>query len=166
MTNPFGPGTDLLARVQEISDALLPVLQAFREELGAERANEIAARGLAQWRRRLAAAASERVVGSPRDCWEKAAAETFESAEGTVEVAELAEGNDAIRFAVTGCRLAEFFRSIGEPELGFELGCAHDLAQTEALGRGEVVLERHGTLMTGAPACDFLYRFADPGASK
>lgn len=166
MTNPFGPGTDMVTRVQAITDALLPVLQAFRDELGAERANEIAARGLAVWRRRLAEAASGRVVGSPRDCWEKAAAETFEAAEGTVEVAELSEGKDSIRFAVTGCRVAEFFRSIGEPELGFELGCAHDLAQIEAFGRGEVVLERRGTLMAGAPACDFLYRFGVPGASK
>jgi hypothetical protein len=166
MTNPFGPGTDLLERVQTITDALLPVLQAFRDELGAERANAIAARGIAEWRRRLAEAASERVVGSPRDCWEKATADTLESAHGTVEVAELSEGKEAIRFAVTGCRIAEFFRSIGEPELGFELGCAHDLAQVEAFGRGEVALERHGTLMAGAPACDFLYRFADSGPSK
>lgn len=166
MTNPFGPGTDLFERVQTIADALLPVLRAFREELGAERANAIAARGLAEWRRGLAAGASERVVGAPRDCWEKATAETLETIDGTVEVSDLSEGRDAICFAVTGCRLAEFFRSIGEPELGFELGCAHDLAQVEALGRGAVTLERRGTLMTGAPTCDFLYRFGTPGGDE
>jgi len=166
MTNPFGPGTDLVAHMKEMTDLLLPVLRAFRDELGPERANAIAARGFAEWRRHLAQAASERVVGSPRDCWEKATAETLETVDGAVDIEDLSEGPEAIRFAVTGCRLAEFFRSIGEPELGFEVGCAHDLAQVEALGRGDVTLERHGTLMTGAPVCDFVYRFAAPASVK
>lgn len=166
MTNPFGPGTDLFERVRSIADALLPVMALLRAELGVEKANGIVAQGLAAWRRRLATAASERVVGSPRDCWEKATADMLETVDGTVEVEHLTEEPDAIRFAVTGCRLAEYFRSIGEPDLGWELGCAHDVAQVEALGRGEVTLEREGTLMTGAPACDFRYRFAEAARAK
>lgn len=166
MTNPFGPGTDQYERVRSIADALLPVLALLRAELGVEKANGIVAQGLAAWRRRLAASASERVVGSPRDCWEKATADTLETVDGTVEVENLSEGSGAIRFAVTGCRLAEFFRSIGEPELGWELGCAHDIAYVEALGRGAVTLEREGTLMTGAPVCDFQYRFAEAARAK
>lgn len=160
MTNPFGPGTDLLEQLRAIADVLVPVLREFRHELGAERADAIAARGLAAWRRGLAGVATDRVVGAPRDCWEKTMAESLETVDGTVDVSNLTEERDALRFTVTGCRVAEFFHSIGEPALGFELGCAHDITQVEALGRGEVRLDRRGTLMTGAPACDFAYRFA------
>jgi hypothetical protein len=166
MTNPFGPGTDLLAQLRVITDVLLPVLRELRHELGAERADAIVARGLAEWRRRLAGMANDRVVGAARDCWEKAMAESLETVNGTVDVSDLSEERDALRFAVTGCRVAEFFRSIGEPALGFELGCAHDLTQVESLGRGEVRLDRRGTLMTGASACDFAYRFAAPSTAK
>jgi len=166
MTNPFGPGSDFLVQMRAVTDALVPVLDAFRAELGAERANAIAQRGIARWRRELAEAAAARLVGSPRDCFEKATADMLATIDGVVELSELTEEPNAIRFAVTACRVAEMFRARGESELGFELACAHDTARVEALGKGEVLLDRRGTLMTGARACDFAYRFADEGDAK
>ena len=60
---------------------------------------------------------------------------------------------------MTHCRFAEFFRALGEPELGALLICATDF-DIAAAGDGAVSLERAQTLMQGAPSCTFRYKFA------
>jgi L-2-amino-thiazoline-4-carboxylic acid hydrolase len=54
-------------------------------------------------------------------------------------------------------RFAEFFRALGEPELGALLICETDF---EAAGGGEVTLTRNQTIMQGAPSRTFRYKFA------
>ena len=41
--------------------------------------------------------------------------------------------NTHIEFDVTGCKYAEFWRGVGEPELGFLLQCSADFAVTDAV---------------------------------
>jgi hypothetical protein len=60
---------------------------------------------------------------------------------------------------VTSCRFAEFFRALGEPELGALLVCHADFDIAAAAG-GEVSLDRSQTIMQGAPSCTFRYKFA------
>jgi hypothetical protein len=62
-------------------------------------------------------------------------------------------------FAVnmTRCRFAEYFRSIGEPDIGALLTCGVDFAN-EALQRPDWLFERTQTLMQGARYCDFRWR--------
>jgi hypothetical protein len=60
---------------------------------------------------------------------------------------------------VTRCRFAEYFRALGEPELGSLLICETDFDIASA-GEGEVGLERAQTIMRGAPSCTFRYKFA------
>jgi hypothetical protein len=66
---------------------------------------------------------------------------------------------EALEFDVTHCRFAEFFRALGEPELGALLVCATDF-DIVAAGGDDVSLTRDQTLMQGAPRCTFRYRFA------
>jgi len=66
---------------------------------------------------------------------------------------------EALEFDVTHCRFAEFFRALGEPELGALLVCATDF-DIVAAGGSAVGLTRDQTLMQGAPSCTFRYRFA------
>jgi hypothetical protein len=68
----------------------------------------------------------------------------------------------ALDIDVTRCRFAEFFRALGEPELGALLICETDV-DIAATGEGEVTLDRAQTIMRGAPSCTFRYKFA-PGA--
>ena len=49
MNNPFTGDVPMLEQARIVADVLIPVLRAFRAELGDERANAIAARGLAEW---------------------------------------------------------------------------------------------------------------------
>jgi len=66
---------------------------------------------------------------------------------------------EALEFDVTSCRFAEFFRALGEPELGALLICQTDF-DIAAVSEGEVSLDRAQTLMQGARSCTFRYRFA------
>jgi len=64
---------------------------------------------------------------------------------------------DAMEFDVTGCRYADFFRQLGEPELGAVLLCETDDHMVQ-VGEPEVELTRTQTIMKGASHCDFRYR--------
>ena len=66
---------------------------------------------------------------------------------------------EALEFDVTRCPYAEFFRALGEPELGSFLLCETDF-DVAATGKGEVSFERAQTIMQGAPSCTFRYKFA------
>jgi hypothetical protein len=76
-----------------------------------------------------------------------------------VEVEILRHDQEALDIDVTRCRFAEFFRALGEPELGALLICETDF-DIAAIGEGEVSLERAQTIMRGAPSCTFRYKFA------
>jgi hypothetical protein len=64
-----------------------------------------------------------------------------------------------LRRAITRCRFAEFFRALGEPELGALLICDADF-DVAAAGGGEVSLTRDQTIMQGASSCTFRFKFA------
>jgi hypothetical protein len=68
-----------------------------------------------------------------------------------------AQSQDIYEVDVTGCRYAQFYKELGEPELGFLLACGQDFSFTEGLGSG-IMLTRTQTIMQGASHCDFRYR--------
>ena len=76
-----------------------------------------------------------------------------------VEFEILRQDKEALDIDVTRCRFAEFFRALGEPELGSLLICATDV-DILAPSEGTVSLERVQTIMQGAPSCTFRYKFA------
>ena len=67
------------------------------------------------------------------------------------------QSQDAFTFDVTRCRYAEFYKELGEPELGFLLVCSADFDTAEGFGP-DVELTRTQTIMQGASHCDFRYR--------
>ena len=44
------------------------------------------------------------------------------------------QSQDAFAFDVTGCRYAEFYKELGEPDLGFLLVCSADFDMAEGFG--------------------------------
>jgi hypothetical protein len=150
------PDSPSLAQVKIQAKVLVPVLRAFRAELGPERANRIAWEALAEWRKE----AMRRAPLPSGDPIERFRASTAASAAligDAVDVEMLKDEPAAIEFNITGCRYAEFFRELGEPELGFALACSWDDTEVEEIGTGEVKLTRTGTIMRGADHCDFRY---------
>jgi L-2-amino-thiazoline-4-carboxylic acid hydrolase-like protein len=100
-----------------------------------------------------------RCRGQPRHKW-AAINRVFGEVSGKeVEFRILRHDEEALDIDVTGCRFAEFFRALGEPELGALLICETDF-DIASVGEGEVSLERAQTIMQGAPSCTFRYKFA------
>ena len=166
MNDSDGNDFPVIQQMQAVADALIPVVRAFRAEIGQERADAIAAQGLAEWRRALARRAGGQVVGEPRERWEKMAGDVLEKTAGSIVVEDLQQTPDALRFTVTGCRFADLFRQLGEPELGYALLCAYDHTLVEEIAPGDVELTRTDTIMRGAPRCDFRYRFKGDGGER
>ena len=150
-------GIPLLEQVKIQAQALVPLLRAFRAELGEERANRIAWQALAEWRREVARTLGARFTGSPRERWQAATQASLPAILGSVEVKMLKQEEQAVEFDVVGCQFAQFFRELGEPDLGFALTCAFDDTNAEEIGKDEVAFSRTGTIMRGAERCDFRY---------
>jgi predicted ArsR family transcriptional regulator len=153
------PKVSLLDKTRMQAQVLLPVLRALRAELGHEKANAIVKKALRHWSKQLFAAIGEGIDGSPRRRWAAINSVFSELSGKEVEFNILRHDQEALDIDVTRCRFAEFFRSLGEPELGALLICEADF-DIASVGEGEVSLERAQTMMGGAPSCTFRYKFA------
>ncbi len=147
----------LLEHVKLQAQVLIPVLRAFREEIGLERANRIAWRALAAWRSQLVREMHESFTGSPTERWSAGVAASIPQVGDAIDFEVVKQEADAFEFDVTGCRFAQFFRELGEPDLGFAMLCSVDDTAAEEIGGDEVKLTRTGTIMRGGERCDFRY---------
>ena len=117
------PRLSLLDKTRIQAQVLVPMLRALRTELGKERADAIARQALRDWSKALFAAVGNSVDGSPRRKWATMQTALTELTEREVTVEMHRHDKEALEFDVTHCRFAEFFRALGEPELGALLVC-------------------------------------------
>ena len=142
------------AKIQ--AQVLVPLVKALQAELGEERANALVRRALGDIYRRYG-----------EEFWrtknEKNLGKIMASAFGTyaredaLDFRVIEQSQDAFEVDVTGCRYAEFYKELGEPELGFLLICSADFTTAEGFGP-DIKLTRTQTIMQGASYCDFRYR--------
>lgn len=149
----------LLDKTRMQAQVLVPVLRALRAEMGKDKADAIVRQALRDWSKQLFAAVGENIEGSPRRKWATMQSALNDVSAPEVESEIVRQDKETLDIDVTHCRFAEFFRALGEPELGALLICATDFDIVSASG-GEVSLERAQTLMQGAPSCTFRYKFA------
>src|SRR5216684_3730767 len=153
------PNLSLLDKTRIQAQVLVPVLRALCSEIGKERADAIVKQALRDRSKQLFAAIGDGIEGSPRRKWAAIQSVFGEVSGREVEVEILRHDKEALDIDVTRCRFAEFFRALGEPELGALLICEADF-DIASVGEGEVSLERAQTIMRGAPSCTFRYKFA------
>lgn len=140
---------DILEAVKIQARAVIPIVKAMEQELGKERALAIVGNAIAndyakwQARRIQARNVHPRSSGAPSQ---------FPVESEVVEDTETTFGVN-----MTKCRFAEYFKAIGEPEIGALLTCGVDFANEESL-RPDWKFDRTQTLMQGAPFCDFRWR--------
>jgi predicted ArsR family transcriptional regulator len=164
-TYMVNPDISLLDKVKLQAQVLVPVLRAFRAMLGEEQANQVVRAALREWSHQLFHDIGERLDGSPMQKWMTLRAAVLAKANEHVEVELLRQESDAIDVNVTGCRYAEFFKSLGEPELGALLLCEMDF-DLAAVGTPDMELKRTQTIMQGASYCDFRYKLKPAGEAK
>ena len=153
------PRLSLLDKTRIQAQVLVPVMRALRAELGKDKADAIIKQALRDWSKQLFKAVGDSVEGSPRRKWAAMHTAMGEITERDVTYEMIRHDKEALEFDITHCRFAEFFRALGEPELGVLLVCEtdHDIA---AAGDGDVTFTRDQTIMKGARSCTFRYRFA------
>ncbi|MET4172227.1 hypothetical protein ABIB99_003318 [Bradyrhizobium sp. LA6.1] len=153
------------AKIQ--AQVLVPLVKALQAELGEARANALVRKALGDLYR-----------GFGEEFWKtknetenktdlgKAVSSAFKTyARDDALAYDIVEQTaDTFAFDVTRCAYAEFYKALGEPELGFLLVCTADFATAEGFGP-DVRLTRTQTIMQGASHCDFRYR-RDAGGSQ
>ena len=115
------PRLSLLDKTRIQAQVLVPVLGALRAELGKEKADAIVKEALRGWSKDLFAAIGDSVDGNPRRKWAAMHSAMAEATEHDVTVEMRRHDKEALEFDITHCRFAEFFRALGEPELGVKL---------------------------------------------
>lgn len=142
------------AKIQ--AQVLVPLVKTLQAELGEARANDLVRKALRDTFRRFGEAfwraKNEKSVG-------KAVASAFATyaRDDALDYHVIDQSQDAFAFDVTGCRYAEFYKALGEPELGFLLVCSADFDTAEGFG-SDIKLTRTQTIMQGASHCDFRYK--------
>jgi predicted ArsR family transcriptional regulator len=153
------PDLSLLEKTRIQAQVLVPVMKALRAELGRDKADAIVRTALREWSSRIFAEIGQNMEGSPGRKFAKLnrALEEVTVKEITFEMHR--QEKEALEFDVTSCRFADFFRALGEPELGALLVCNTDI-DIAAAGGDDVSFSRAQTLMQGAPSCTFRYKFS------
>ena len=142
------------AKIQ--AQVLVPLVKALQAELGEERANAFVRKALGDTYRRYGEEFRRRknekhlgsIMGSAFAAYARGKA---------LDYRVIDQSQDTFEFDVTGCRYADFYKELGEPELGFLLVCSADFPTAEGIGP-DIELTRTQTIMQGANHCDFRYK--------
>ncbi|WP_024513679.1 L-2-amino-thiazoline-4-carboxylic acid hydrolase [Bradyrhizobium sp. Tv2a-2] len=142
------------AKIQ--AQILVPLIKTLQVELGEERANALVRSALGETYRRYGEefwrAKNDKNLGKTM-----ASAFATYARDDALDYSVIEQSQDVFEIDVTGCRYAEFYKELGEPELGFLLVCGADF-DTAAGFDPDIKLTRTQTIMQGASHCDFRYR--------
>ena len=152
------PEISMLDKVKIQAQVLVPVMQALREKLGRDEADALVKGALRDWSKNVFAGIAEGLEGSPRRKFAAMNTALADVTEREVTFDMHRRDKEALEFDIRSCRFAEFFRALGEPELGALLICQTDVDIADA-GGSEVSFSRTQTLMQGGSCCNFRYKF-------
>jgi hypothetical protein len=142
------------AKIQ--AQVLVPLVKALQAELGEERANSLVRTALGDIYRRYGEEFRRTRNQNNLGTIMASAFSTY-ARDDALDYRVIEQSQDAFEFDVVGCRYAEFYKELGEPELGFLLVCSADFPTAEGIGP-EIELTRTQTIMQGASHCDFRYK--------
>jgi L-2-amino-thiazoline-4-carboxylic acid hydrolase len=151
---PVGISVIEQAKIQ--AQVLVPLVKALQAELGEERANSLVRTTLGDVYRRYGEEFRRTKNQNNLGTIMASAFATY-AREDALDYRVIEQSQDAFEFDVVGCRYAEFYKELGEPELGFLLVCSADFPTAEGIDP-DIELTRTQTIMQGASHCDFRYK--------
>lgn len=148
-------GTTIFEQAKIQAQVLIPLLRAFQDELGEERANEIARKALRSYGHKLGQKMRSQLKGNSM---EKLAAFVSMCASGDAQDHEvLKQTPETLEINVTRCLYAEHYKKLDALDLGFLCVCEPDFPMAESFVP-DVEYTRTQTIMQGASYCDHRYR--------
>ena len=151
--------TSVIAQAKIQAQVLVPLVKTLQAELGEARANALVRKALGDLYRGFGEQFWKAKNQDENDAdLGKAVSSAFRTyaRDDALAYDVIEQSHDAFAFDVKRCAYAEFYKAMGEPELGFLLVCTADFATAEGFG-SDVTLTRTQTIMQGAPHCDFRY---------
>jgi L-2-amino-thiazoline-4-carboxylic acid hydrolase len=148
-------GVPVIEQVKIQAQVLVPLVKVLQSELGVERANALVRKALGDLYRRYGEEFRQRKNEDNLGTLMGSAFATYARGEA-LDYRVIEQSRDAFEVDVTACRYAEFYKELGEPELGFLLICSADFPTAEGVGP-DIELTRT-QIMQGAAHCDFRYR--------
>ncbi|WP_247299505.1 L-2-amino-thiazoline-4-carboxylic acid hydrolase [Bradyrhizobium sp. 179] len=142
------------------AQVLVPLVKALQAELGEARANALVRKALGDLYRGFGEEfwKSKNLNKNETDLGQAVGSAFTTYARGDALAYDVIEqSKDVFAFDVKRCAYAEFYKALGEPELGFLLICTADFATADGFGP-DITLTRTQTIMQGADHCDFRYR--------
>jgi hypothetical protein len=144
-----------LDQLKAQAQVLIPYYKALVAEIGKERAIEISSKAMNDFYCNIGQQINMFYPGSPI---EKISALTpFYATDNALEYQEFKKTPDVYEYKVTACQYAEYYKELGEPELGYLFVCGGDFTIAEGINP-DLELTRKQTIMQGAENCDFCYK--------
>ena len=136
----------------------VPLIKAFSEELGRDKAVEAARNVIRNLAHEAGKALAAFVGGNKMEDLVKGM--SLFSQGGALEMEILESGPTRMSMNVTRCQYAEMYKKQGMEEYGLLLSCGRDFALIEGFNP-KINLTRTKTIMEGADYCDFRYTMKD-----
>jgi hypothetical protein len=152
----------LLQQRQIEASIVGPLVRAFADEVGDERALRIVGGVIRDLARRAGADLSHQLGDSSLEAFAKGLDRWREG--GALEIDLIEQTPTRLSFNVTRCRYAEMYRALGMADLGASLSCQRDYALAQGFNP-EIDLTRTQTIMGGAAYCDFRFEL-EPVAAE
>lgn len=167
MIHEFNQAISKMDEFQAEAQVLIPVLRAARAELGEEHANRLILGALQAWCRERFKQIGSRIPGSPREKWDAIKKlDGSRTQDHDLEFKILRWESEAVEYDISRCIYADFFREIGEPELGAVLVCNADIYLVEEVTGPEVEYTRTQSIMEGGSCCDIRWRIKTNSLQK
>jgi len=147
------PKISILQRREIQSPLLACVLDGFIEELGYEKALQIASAAIQKDAALAGKMMAEKYGGNSTKELIRMVKEVWADS-GALELTVLEETGQTLSFDVTHCQYAELYERLGIKEFGFCLSCNRDAALINGFNSSMHLLRTH-TIMQGANSCDF-----------
>lgn len=144
-----------LDRVKVQCEILLPFYQRVRSELGADRATALLRDAVREYGLALGGAMAKAVPGESV-AQVKAMMPMF-AAGDALDIEPVADTPAEFSVNVRGCRYADYFKALNEPEFGAMITCEADIPMMETF-TDTVSMHRTQTILTGGSHCDFRWR--------
>jgi len=149
----------LLERRTIEAGVLVPLIRAFQEEFGEERANAVARQAIIdlaeeQGRQNADYKGRNDLLAFTENM------QAF-SGGGALEVEMVERDAARVGFNVRRCRFAEMYRDMGAADIGAVLSCNRDFSNVNGFNP-DIKLTRTQTIMQGADYCNFRYSYAAP----
>ncbi|MEC8371318.1 MAG: L-2-amino-thiazoline-4-carboxylic acid hydrolase [Pseudomonadota bacterium] len=140
----------ILNAIKMQSKMVIPIVRELEKEIGKERAHALVGRAIAG-----AYVDYRKLRGFEANSHPRVKQEGEDVFPAEREVID--DAGESYGYNITGSLFAEYFRSIGEPEIGALMTCGVDFT-AEDLIRPNWEFERTQARMQGASHCDFRWR--------